>query len=120
MTPVPVILPIVIVALLSALVTLHSILADAILAVAVIGSEQVQVGDDVGAVNVGVILIAEAVAAESAPLTLNVYTPSLPHVPVPIPDAVNVVLATLGSSSGSSGSSGSSRSSGSLEAGHYL
>ena len=41
----------------------------------------VQVGDDVGAVNVGLIIIAEAVAAESAPLTLNLYTTSLPHVP---------------------------------------
>ena len=80
MTPVPVILPIVIVVLLSA-VTWHSILPDAILAAAVIGSEQVQVGDDVGAVNVGLIIIAEAVAAESAPLTLNLYTTSLPHVP---------------------------------------
>ena len=81
MTPVPVILPIVIVELLSAVVTWLSILPDAILAATVIGSEQVQVGDDVGAVNVGLIIIAEAVAAESAPLTLNLYTTSLPHVP---------------------------------------
>ena len=63
------------------MVTWLSILPDAILAATVIGSEQVQVGDDVGAVNVGLIIIAEAVAAESAPLTLNLYTTSLPHVP---------------------------------------
>jgi len=42
-----------------------------------------------GDVKVGVIVIAEAVAAESVPLTEKVYLPLL-HVPVAILDAVKV------------------------------
>ena len=88
-TPVPVIAETVIVASLKALVISHTIAALDLASSAVIGSEQVAVGADVGDVKVGVISITELVASLSEPLTEKVYLPLL-HVPSAILDAMKV------------------------------
>ena len=84
----PVVAEIVIVSLFKVLLIEHSITADSILAVAVLGSEQVAVGDD-GEVKDGVIVIAEVVSPVSIPVTVNVYV-SLVQVPATISEAVKV------------------------------